>query len=201
MKIFNLKNFLIKISNQINTRARSIKFKGIKKMLKNNFKETAPVLIFVVAIIIFATLFAELTYRPQQIIKRGFAVIFDDSGKLAPKKPEPVVDFASLFATADAIRGAKIFKKCSSCHSINKGEGAKVGPNLYGVIGRNKGSTEGFNYSEALKGKGGLWSKEEVNQFITKPKEYIKGTKMAFAGLKKPQDRADVILYLQQNAK
>jgi len=102
---------------------------------------------------------------------------------------------------ADADRGAKIFKKCASCHNVGKGEGAKVGPGLYGVVGRAKGVFAGFSYSDAMKAKGGIWDRDAINQFITKPKEYLAGTKMAFAGLKKPQDRADVILYLEKQAK
>ena len=103
--------------------------------------------------------------------------------------------------TADIDRGAKIFKKCASCHNVGKGEGAKVGPGLYGVVNRAKGVFAGFSYSEALKAKGGVWDRASINQFITKPKDYLPGTKMAFAGLKKPQDRADVILYLEKQAK
>ena len=118
-----------------------------------------------------------------------------------PKKVEKPVDLAELMKLADLDRGAKIFKKCASCHNILKGEGAKVGPNLNGVVGRMKGSMAGFTYSGAMKEKGGIWDRESINQFITKPKEYISGTKMAFPGLKKPQDRADVILYLEKQSK
>ena len=102
---------------------------------------------------------------------------------------------------ADYDRGAKIFKKCASCHNIIKGEGAKVGPNLYQVVGRARASSFGFAYSEAIKAKGGAWDRDSINQFITKPKDYLPGTKMAFPGLKKPQDRADVILYLDKQGK
>ena len=100
--------------------------------------------------------------------------------------------------TADENRGAKIFKKCASCHTIKKGEPARVGPNLFGVVNRQKASFSGFSYSKAMSEKGGSWDIESINQFITKPKDYIAGTKMAFGGLKKPQDRADIILFLQK---
>ena len=132
--------------------------------------------------------------------KRGFFIEFATDGKPVVKPAEKIPDLSELLASADFSRGEKIFKKCASCHNINQGEGAKVGPNLYAVIGRKKGSMAGFSYSEALIAKGGVWNSEEVNQFITKPKNYIAGTKMAFAGLKKPQDRADVILYLQKKS-
>ena len=154
-------------------------------------------LIFAIIIIVLVSVVANVLYRTNGNEKRGFFIEFATDGKPVVKAPEKIPDLAELLASADFSRGEKIFKKCASCHNINQGEGAKVGPNLYGVVGRKKGSMAGFTYSEALIAKGGVWNSEEVNQFITKPKNYIAGTKMAFAGLKKPQDRADVILYLQ----
>jgi cytochrome c len=149
----------------------------------------------------FATIIADLFYQPKIVKKRGYEIEIALDGKPVPKKPEKIIDLAELMITADIDRGAKIFKKCASCHNVQKGEGAKVGPGLYGVVGRAKGIFAGFSYSEAMKAKGGIWDRDAINQFITKPKDYLPGTKMAFAGLKKPQDRADVILYLEKQAK
>ncbi len=159
---------------------------------------TAFAAAFLVAI--FAVLVADLLYQPKNIVKRGFEIEVAVDGKVVEKKEVKPVDLASLMKIADFDRGAKISKKCSTCHSFGKGEAAKVGPNLFGVVGRKKASTT-FAYSEAMKAKGGSWDAESVNQFITKPKDYIPGTKMGFAGLKKPQDRADVILFLEKSAK
>ena len=153
----------------------------------------------VVIVIIFSVLATEILYQPKSLFKRGFFVELTEDGKVVKKEEKPV-DLASLMAIADVNKGAKIFKKCASCHTIAKGEMAKVGPNLYGVVNRNKGSNAGFEYSVAMKNKGGKWDIESINSFITKPKEYIAGTKMAFSGLRKPQDRADVISYLKQNS-
>lgn len=164
-----------------------------KELVKNQALATA----ISVAIVVFAVLFANVFYSEKPVIKRGFEIAISEDGKPVVKKEEKPVDLATMMKTADVTRGAKIFKKCASCHSIGKGEAAKVGPNLYGVVGRAKGSTS-FSYSDAMKAKGGVWDSESINTFITKPKDYIAGTKMAFAGLKKPQDRADVILYLQK---
>jgi cytochrome c len=144
-----------------------------------------------------AIVFTNLLYQPKKMIKRGFEIEISADGKPVVKKEEKPVDLATMMKTADIDRGMKIFKKCASCHSIGKGEAARVGPNLYGIVGRKRGSFAGFNYSQAMKEKGGNWDSESINAFITKPKEYLPGTKMAFAGLKKPQDRADVVLYLQ----
>lgn len=150
------------------------------------------------ALLLFSTLFASLLYQPKKTVKRGFEIVLSANGKpIAPKEEKPV-DIASLMKFANVDKGAKIFKKCASCHNIGKGEAAKVGPNLFAIVGRKKASMLGFSYSEGLKTKGGNWDIESINQFITKPKDFISGTKMAFPGLKKPQDRADLILYLQQ---
>jgi cytochrome c len=153
---------------------------------------------FAILLVLFATLFSSLLYQQKKVIKRGFEIEISADGKPVVKKEEKPVDLATMMKTADIDRGAKTFKKCATCHSIGKGEAAKVGPNLYGVVGRKRGSFAGFSYSEAMKAKGGNWDSESVNSFITKPKEYLPGTKMAFAGLKKPQDRADVILFLEK---
>ena len=168
---------------------------------KNNMLDIVTYLSLAICVVIFAVISADLLYLPKHNFKRGFQIEIGADGKVVAKKEEKIIDLAELMKIADYDRGAKIFKKCASCHNINKGEGAKVGPNLYGIVGKAKGVFAGFNYSDALKNKGGIWDKESINQFITKPKDYIAGTKMAFAGLKKPQDRADVILYLEKQNK
>ena len=96
--------------------------------------------------------------------------------------------------------GEKVFKKCSACHSINKGGKNKIGPALYNVLGRQVGGVEDYKYSSALLEYGKAWTFEEMNGFLKKPASYIKGTKMAFAGLRKEKDRSSVILYLNQNS-
>lgn len=170
----------------------------IKNFLKEGFKNFAPPLGIALAVTLFATLAANLFYQPKKITKRGFEIEIPVAGKTAAKKEEKPVDLASMMVSADVDRGTKIFKKCASCHSAEKGGGNKVGPNLFGIVGKARASTPGFSYSEAMKTKGGTWDKESINQFITKPKDFISGTKMAFPGLKKPQDRADVILFLER---
>ena len=164
----------------------------------NKFKIPASAFGIVLVIIVFAITITNLLYQPKLMIKRGFQIEVAVDGKPIAKKEEKPVDIASLMKLANVDNGAKIFKKCASCHSVGKGEAAKVGPNLFGVIGRKRGSMSGFSYSEAMKAKGGAWDIDSVNQFITKPKDFLPGTKMGFAGLKKPQDRADVILFLQK---
>lgn len=105
------------------------------------------------------------------------------------------VDFAAILASADVESGAKIFKKCSACHKAFEGENA-VGPYLYGVVGRPADSADGFGYSGALEKVVDVWTPEHLNGFLASPKGYAPGTSMGFAGLKKVEDRADVIAYL-----
>ena len=109
-------------------------------------------------------------------------------------------DIMALFASASAAEGAKVFKKCAACHSIAEGGANKIGPALWGVIGRKSGSVADYKYSKALAAHGKNWSFEEMNGFLIKPKDWIKGTKMSFAGLKNAKDRAAVILYMNENS-
>ena len=104
-----------------------------------------------------------------------------------------------LFASTNASDGAKIFKKCAACHSIAEGGANKIGPALWGVLGRKAGSLSDYKYSKAMAAHGKVWSFEEMNGFLTKPKDWIKGTKMSFAGLKNAKERAAVILYMNTN--
>ena len=108
-------------------------------------------------------------------------------------------NITALFASTSASDGAKIFKKCAACHSIAQGGGNKIGPALWGVLGRKAGTVSGYKYSKSMVAYGKPWSFEEMNGFLTKPKDWIKGTKMSFIGLKSAKDRAAVILYMNEN--
>ncbi len=105
----------------------------------------------------------------------------------------------TLFASTSVDDGAKVFKKCTACHSIAQGGGNKIGPTLWGVLGRKAGSISDYKYSKAMAAHGKAWSFDEMNSFLIKPKDWIKGTKMSFAGLKNAKDRAAVILYMNEN--
>ncbi|MEZ0495934.1 cytochrome c family protein [Sphingomonas sp. IW22] len=111
---------------------------------------------------------------------------------------EAEVPIGTLMAAADPAAGAEVFKKCASCHTINQGGAAGIGPNLYGVMGKVHGHQAGFAYSDALKGVPGNWDFEAMNKWLTSPRKYAPGTKMSFAGLSNPEERANVIAYLNQ---
>mmetsp|Transcript_32861 Transcript_32861/g.86035 ORF Transcript_32861/g.86035 Transcript_32861/m.86035 type:complete len:107 (+) Transcript_32861:291-611(+) len=98
-------------------------------------------------------------------------------------------------------RGARIFRmRCSQCHTLAKGEGHKTGPNLHGLLGRETGAAEGYNYSEANRSRGIVWNEEELDKYLLHPRGYIPGTKMVFQGVKDSQKRADLIAYLKAHA-
>jgi cytochrome c len=111
----------------------------------------------------------------------------------APKGPPPL---EPLLAAASVEAGQKTARVCGTCHSFGKGEAAKIGPNLYGIIGSKHAHMEGFDYSDAMKAMPGDWSFDELNEFLYSPRAHVPGTKMTFAGLKNDQDRANVIAYL-----
>lgn len=105
-------------------------------------------------------------------------------------------ELAAMIANADLERGAKVFRKCASCHKLEEG-GRGTGPHLYGIVGRDVGAVEGFNYSGKMVAVADVWTIENLDAFLTKPKQFAPGTKMSFNGLNKPEDRANLIAYLQ----
>jgi len=119
------------------------------------------------------------------------------AGGAAPAQDEPI---EKLLASADAGKGENSAKKCQACHTFNKGEPNRVGPNLFGVVGRDRASVAGFNYSAAMKAKGGKWTVDDLNHFLTNPRGFIPGTSMTFAGLPKGSERADVITFLNSKS-
>ena len=129
--------------------------------------------------------------------KRGYAIEVAEASSNTKEKKEPI-KLGELLANASPEAGQKIAKKCMACHSLEKGGGNKVGPNLYGALGSHKAHRSDYAYSDAMKNKGGDWGYVEIFHFLHNPKGYVKGTKMAFAGLRKPKDIANVIAYLKQ---
>ena len=114
-------------------------------------------------------------------------------GPLRDRREEPI---EQLLAHADVSRGEMTAKQCQTCHTFDKGGPNRVGPNLYGIVGRPRASEPGYNYSEAMKAKGGEWTIDELNKFLANPQGYIPGVNMRFAGLPRDNQRADVIDFL-----
>ena len=103
----------------------------------------------------------------------------------------------SAFADGDAAKGEKVFKKYKACHTIEQGGKNKIGPNLFGIVGKKSGSAEGYKYSKAMENADLTWDEATLNEYLKKPKALVKGTKMSFAGLKKESDRDNLIAYLK----
>ncbi len=134
------------------------------------------------------------SFKPTKAAKPG--------SEVAAKEEQPQAGAAAavpidrLLASASAERGAQVAKQCQACHNVEEGQGPKIGPDLYNVVGRKIASAPGFNYSSALKSKNGTWDFNALNAWLTKPTAYAPGTAMTFAGLSNDKQRADVIVYL-----
>ena len=126
----------------------------------------------------------------------------EDAPSAAAQAPEAAgeISLSAALAAGNAENGAKVFKKCAACHAVDAAAGNKIGPNLHNIVGSKVASASGFGYSPAMTGHGGEWTDANLDKYLTNPKAAVPGNKMAFAGMKKQADRADVILYLRANS-
>lgn len=136
-------------------------------------------------------------YHPSEAEKRGYSVEVAEEAAAGGAPAEEKVDIMALIAANDTATGEKEVKKCAACHTFDKGGPNKVGPNLYGVVGRGIASHAGFTYSAAMSATKGTWDYAQLDHFINKPAKHIPGTKMAFAGIGDATKRAAVIAYLR----
>ena len=146
---------------------------------------------------------SDVIFHVEKPEKPGYLVELDQATTVSISKEKSVeekIDIAALMALGEITLGEKIFKKCAACHSINKGGKNNIGPALYNVVGRKVGGVADYKYSKALATYDKEWTFEELNGFLLKPSKWIKGTKMAYAGLRKEKDRASVIKYLNQSS-
>ena len=145
---------------------------------------------------------ADVIFYVEKPEKSAYQVVNSDTSSTitTAETSSESENIMALFASTSANDGAKIFKKCAACHSIAEGGANKIGPALWGVLGRKAGAVSDYKYSKAMAAHGKAWSFDEMNGFLIKPKDWIKGTKMSFAGLKNPKERAAVILYMNTNS-
>src|ERR1700676_2637608 len=141
---------------------------------------------------------AQAIFAPGKLEKPGYDIaVKEEPAEGAPKEAAaPSEPIEKLLQTASVEKGAAAAKKCAACHTFDKGGPNRVGPNLYGVLNDHKGEGRGFNFSAAMKAKGGTWTYDDLNKFIANPKGFVPGTAMGFAGIPKDSERADVIAYL-----
>ena len=173
-------------------------------MSESNFNAIAMSVLLVATGTLGVNILSGEMFKPAKPQTPGYAVAVTSANastgaqatQAEPKKP-----IGELMASADAAKGANVFKQCASCHTVEKGGPNRVGPNLWGVVDRAKASVAGFNYSAASKAKSSeKWTFENIEHFLENPKGYLPGTTMSYPGLKRASDRADLLAYLREQA-
>jgi cytochrome c len=149
-------------------------------------------------LVLVSSFAANAVFTPKMPEKPGFEIAVKETtqgGAAAAAAPSEPIE--KLLQTASVEKGTAAAKKCAACHTFEKGGPNRVGPNLYNVINEKKGEGRGFNFSAAMKAKGGTWTYDDLNKFLLNPKGFVPGTAMGFAGISKDSERADVIAYLR----
>jgi cytochrome c len=160
------------------------------------FNKIAGAILGTLTFVMLVSFGGELLFAEKKPAKAGYELpmaVAAAAPTAAAATDEPI---AVRLAAADKAKGENVFKQCSACHTPDKGGANKVGPNLWGVVGRELGKVSGFGYSAALKGKGGSWDFESLDKFLLAPKGFVAGTTMSYAGISNGKTRADLIAYL-----
>jgi len=165
------------------------------------FNKIVAALLLALLVIKGSDLISHILIHPKMLKENVFQIegvqTTAQAGEPEKKGPAPI---EPLLATANVQKGAEIFKKCMSCHTAEKGGANKIGPDLYNVVGAPKAKHPGYTYSQAMSGKGGNWTYDDLNVYLYSPRDFVPGTKMSFVGIKNDQERADVIAYLRKQS-
>jgi cytochrome c len=160
------------------------------------FNKIAGALLGSLLFLVGLNIAAEAIFAPAKPAKPGYLIEIPKGDAVETAKAAPEESIEKLLASASVERGQSVAKICGTCHTFDKGGPNKVGPNLYGIVGRPRASEPGFMYSQAMKAKGGDWTIDDLNKFLENPKGFVPGTQMTFGGLSRGSQRADVIDYL-----
>jgi cytochrome c len=166
--------------------------------MDDRFNTIAGWVLFAGIIALGGSIVAGEAFHSERPEKMGYpieGVVEEGAGGAAAEEP-----IAFYLAKADPAKGEQVFKKCAACHNADKGGANQLGPNLWGVLGEPIGKGRGFPFTDALASKGGNWDWDNLSEWLKSPKSFAPGTKMTFAGLSKPEDRADVIAFLNQHS-
>ena len=165
------------------------------------FNKIAAAVLATLIIGLVASLIGDALVTPEALEQNVYLVQIDNADLGQPthkaKEEKPLDPISPILAHADIEAGKRIAKKCIQCHTLDKGGPNKIGPNLWGIVNQKLGHLANFAYSNSLKEKGGTWTYEALNEFLAKPRKFITGTKMAFIGLVKEKERADLIAYIR----
>ena len=164
------------------------------------FNKVAGAILGTALFVLVLTIITDALYSEPELEQQAYVVDLGDLNNttmVASEGEVEKIDVTSLLVLANAEDGSKVAKKCVSCHNFESGGANKIGPALWNIVNKDIGSKEDFKYSNAMTAFEGDWTYEQLNGYLLNPKKYIEGTKMAFAGLKKSSDRANVILYLR----
>jgi len=166
------------------------------------FNKIAAAVLIALLTIKGADLISEVLIHPKILKENAFkieGVSVSASAEVGaqPEKKGPGA-IEPLLAAANAAQGAQVFKKCTSCHTIDKGGSNRIGPNLHSIVGAPKAKHSDYTYSKAMGSKGGSWTYDDLNVYLYQPRDFVPGTKMSFAGIKDDKERADLIAYLRQ---
>jgi cytochrome c len=168
------------------------------------FNKIAASILGALMFVVVLNLVSEGIFAPVLPTKPGYIVAVAEANAPAAAKEAPVAPIAERLKTASADAGAKVFGNCKACHNAADGGPNQVGPNLYNVVGGPAAHMASFSYSDGMMARaktGEKWTYEDLDKFLADPKAYVQGTKMGFAGLTKPEDRANVIMYLRDQSK
>lgn len=174
------------------------------KISKIELNKIAASILLSTLVVTLSAIIADFFYKPNtKIQQRGYVVETSGSELIEAQdeKDQEVLDIETLMANANIEAGKRISKKCVACHDLSKNGPNKIGPHLWGIVNSEKASRKDFAYSKSMLEIGGIWDRKSLFNFLHKPRKFVPGTKMAFIGIKKPQDIANIIAYLEEEAK